>query len=221
MMESQAGSVPSPSISKKKLAALGATAVATFYSATVALGYYYGRTRSVDWNDTLAITQFINSNHSVKYLRKSQESDISGGDPIELTLRIGDRQYVYSTSTDKVQFEVLSPEEIARLPKPRKHSQTDEEKLMIAVGAIVTPSYAGLSESRWLIKRLSHLKGKQLVAVVVPAAVLGAGVAWGYSMGYKPFPDYSSEAFQNAIQDPKRWRPLAQHYRTHNSDKMH
>jgi hypothetical protein len=215
MTEAQASSAPALSISKRKLAVLGATAVATFYSATVALGYYYGRLKSVDWNDPLATTQFINTNHSVKYLGKPRESDGSGSDPIELTLRIGDRQYSYATSTDKVQFEILSPEEIAKLPAPRNHSQTDEEKLMIAVGAIVTPSYAGLSKSPWLIKRLSHLRGKQLVAVAVPAAVLGAGVAWGYSMGYKPLPDYSSEAFQTAIQDPKRWRPLVQYYRTH------
>jgi hypothetical protein len=219
MSESEFSTKTSPSISKKKLAALGATAVATFYSATVALGYYYGRTRSVDWDDPLAITQFINANHSVKFLGKNQKSDASGSEPIELTLRIGDRQYVYSSSTDKVQFDILSPQEIARLPKPRKHGQTDEEKLMISVGAIVTPSYVGLSESRWLIKRLSHLRGKQLIAVALPAAILGVGAAWGYSMGYKPLPNYSSEAFQASMQDPKRWRALAKHYRTHSIER--
>ena len=213
MPERQAEASSSVRISKRQRAALGATAVATFYTATLSLGYYHGKRQSIDWNDSVAIQKFINSNHTVKYVRANAGNTGQENDPIELTLRIGDRQYRYKSSSDKVSYDILSPEEIAKLATPRQQGAPDEEKMIFAVGSIVTPSYASLMNSRRLIRWISHLHGKQFVAVAIPAAVLGAGAAWGYSMGYKPLPDYSSDSFQNAIQDPKRWRPLVQHYR--------
>jgi hypothetical protein len=194
----------------KRRVAIGTAGVLAFFSATTGMGYYYGRRRSPDWSHPAAVTILLNRNHSWRFVSGPTHVPDPAKDPIELTLRLGDRQYRYRSDEDRVVSEVLPPDEVARLELPRLEDLSDREKFLAATGGLAVPTASILSAAQ---DHLDSLKGKNFIVVAVSTAIIGAGAAWGYSMGYKPEPEFGSQRFQQALLEPDRWQALARYHR--------
>ncbi|HEU5248003.1 MAG TPA: hypothetical protein VFU09_13015 [Candidatus Udaeobacter sp.] len=181
------------------------TAILGFYSVTTFAGYRLGQARSPDWKDPKEFTKFVYHRHCCTLIAPaSQTSPVV----VELSIRAGDRRYVYRSDTDEVRPDVLSRGELdaERWPIPSWILSSD----LLTDSGIVGAATPALTKASGL---LVHLKGKSVALGVTTAtgvAIVGCGAALGYLKGYQPH--YGSEGFHSGLMKPDWWRAAAKQY---------
>jgi hypothetical protein len=172
------------------------TAINGFYGASTSAGFFLGHRM---WSNSTILTKFVNDHHTSKLVAPASETSPA---VVELSIKAGNRQYVYRSDTDEVRSNSLPPDELAAVPTPTVSSDSDPLALLTAQGA-VDPALALAKAMGWL----AHLKGKGSV-LIVGVAIVGSGAALGCWWGYKGGPN-GSAAFQSALMNPDRWRAAA------------
>jgi len=191
-------------------------AILGFYSVTTFAGYRLGRATSPDWSaDSKEFTKFVYDRHRHCCRLIAPASQTSPA-VVELSIRAGDRQYVYRSDTDKVRFDFLSPGERDAERRPILSrilsSDTDRGALLTETAGIVGAATPALTKAGGL---LAHLKGKYVaisVTIGTGVAIVGGGAALGYFKGHQGEPDYRSAAFHSALMNSDRWRAAAKQY---------
>ena len=186
------------------------TAILGFYGASTSAGYFLGRAKSPDWSNSMTLTNFVYSRHSCRLI--APESQTSPA-VVELTIRAGDRQYVYRSDKDKVRSDFLSPGELAAASRPILSGilprDADRGALLTAETLTVSAATSALAKASSLLARLKWKKGRAIAAGV---AIVAGGAMLGFFIGYKGEPNYGSADFQNALMESDRWRVAANQY---------
>jgi hypothetical protein len=189
--------------------AMTLTAILGFYGASTSVGYLLGRARSPDWSDSTTLTTFVYNRHSWRLVAPaSQTSPVV----VELSIRAGDRQYVYRSDTDEVRSDFLSPGELAAVRRPilsRILSRDADRAALLSTGTTALSATGALAKASGLLARLKWKQGR---AIAVGVAIVGGGAALGFFMGHKGEPDYGSANFQSALMNSDRWRAAAKQY---------
>jgi hypothetical protein len=203
--------------SAKQVLRLSLGAAISFLIATFVLGYALGKNKSPDWEDPVRVSNFIADNCTKQFVVASGRQPLPESDPIELRLRVRERDYVYRTDTDEITPELLPVRDRQALPKHKMQSK-DNQSLMTAAGALGTSAAGLLANVRVSLNWLGKVRNGKIVGAAAAAAVLGVGGFYGYYMGFRGEPDYSSKMFQEMLRDKVVWRGLATQYR---SDELH
>ena len=192
------------------------TTILGFYTTTSCAGFLLGRARSPNWSDSQRLTTFVHQRHSVRHVAPASQTVLPflatiGGSPaiVELSIRAGDRKYVYRSDTDEVRSDLLPPDERAGVRRPILSSDADRGMLLTTATTTVSAATAALAKAGSLLARL---KGKYGRAIAVGVAIVGCGAAFGYILGYKGEPDYGSANFQSALMNADPWRAAAKQY---------
>jgi len=186
---------PDKRTSAKKAVSIGLGAGVSFIIATILLGYALGNYYSTDWKKRDNVTKFIATHYKPR-----PESD-----PVELRLRVGDRDLVY-----KIDTEEFTEEQVLPIPDLQTRQSKDTQSVIHSAGLLGASASAVFPKVRVFLGK--GLKGKT-AGVVAAVAVLGIGGVWGFSMAYTTEPDYSSKLFQEMLRDKVVWRGLAKQYR--------
>jgi hypothetical protein len=182
------------------------TAILGFYSVSTGAGYFLGRTNSPNWRDSTTLTKFVYNCHSSRLVAPASQTSPA---VVELSIRAGDRQYVYRSDTDEVRSDLLSQSELAAVRTPTLSSDADRAALLVAGQGIPSAATALAKATGWL----ALLKGNHRVVVIgVGVAIVGGGAALGFIMGYNGKPDYGSADFQKALMNSDRWRAAAKQH---------
>jgi hypothetical protein len=190
--------------SDRQMLRLSLGAAVGFLITTIALGYPIGRINSPKWENRKVVGKFVENHYRGRFLAEGREP-LSNSDPIELRLRLDDRDLVYRTDTREINEEVLPSEEV------QAGRSKDNQTLIQTAFAIGAPLAAPLAKVE------VSLRNKIAVVAVAAVAIVGAGGLLGYAMGFDGDPDYSSKPFQEMRSDKARWRQLAEDYRTKTS----
>jgi hypothetical protein len=184
---------------------------------TIGLGFLIGRINSPKWEDPIDVHNFIADHYSGRFLETAGRQPVPESDPIELRFRLGDRYLVYRTDTEAITEELPPIDELrALLHQPRRSK--DNQSLVQSAFALGAVAVAPLNNVRVSLGSYLGKAGKgKFAGVATAVVVLGAGGFWGYQMGFKGDPDYSSKPFQEMRSDKALWRRLAEHYRTKSS----
>ena len=218
-LKKDAGSPDTPVRSKKRTSArqvlrISLGAAVTFLITTFALGYVLGWYNSPNWEDPLEVKKFMRKHYIGRFVGPAGRQQLPESDPIELRLRLADRELVYRTDTEEITEEELLPD-LQALPNQRRQSKDRlvqaAEALGGSAGSLLAKVHVPLGNWLGIVP-----KGR-FVAFAAATVVLGAGAVWGYSMGFSEAPDYSSKPFQEWSSDKALWRRLEEHYRTKSS----
>jgi hypothetical protein len=184
---------------------------------TIGLGYLIGRINSPSWDDPVNVHNFIADHYSGRFLETAGRQPLPESDPIELRFRLDDRYLVYRTDTETITEDPLPIDELRALSNQPRRSK-DNQSLVQSAFALGAIAVAPLNNVRVSLGNYLAKAGKgKFAGVATAAAVLGAGGFWGYYMGFRGDPDYSSKPFQEMRSDKALWRRIAEHYRTKSS----
>jgi len=131
--------------------AMTLTAILGFYGASTSVGYLLGRMRSPDWSDSTTLTTFVYNRHSWRLVAPAS---LTSPAVVELSIRAGDRQYVYRSDTDEVRSDFLSPGELAAVRRPILSSDADRGALLTAETLTVSAATSALAKANRLLARL-------------------------------------------------------------------
>jgi hypothetical protein len=185
-------------------------AAISFLITTIALGYVLGRINSPNWEDPRQVSKFITKHYSPRFLVAAGRQPLPESDPIELRLRVADRELVYRTDTEEITEELVP---IRDLHQTRQSK--DNQSLIQTAGALGASAAGLLTNVRVSLgNSLVKVRNGKIIGVAAAAAVVGVGAAWGYYMGFSGEPDYSSKPFQEMRHDKVVWRGLAAQYRS-------
>jgi hypothetical protein len=219
-LDETAGSQKTPAGNKegktsaRQVLRLSLTAAISFILATIGLGYAIGVKQSSKWKDRGEVAKFI-AIHSTKQfvvaLGRELPPEIA---PVEVRLRVREMDYVYRTDTQKIIPELVPPSDFEKLK-----DQSKDNILFMAGGSLANAAAQLLGPSASVPL---NVLGKNKIVVLAAAAtaglvVAGAGVWWGFRMGYNPDPDFSTPAFKEKLADTMLWQGLATQFR---SDKL-
>jgi hypothetical protein len=216
-LDETAGSQETPAGNKegktsaKQVLRLSLTAAISFILATIGLGYAIGVKQSSKWKDPGEVAKFI-AIHSTKQFASGRELPLEIA-PVEVRLRVREMDYVYRTDTQRITPELVPPRDVEKL----KDQSKDNNTLILAGGSLATAVAQLLGPSASVSLNLLG-KNKIVVfvaaVVVVVVVVVAPGVYWGFRMGYKPDPDFSTPAFKEKLSDTMLWHGLATQYRS-------
>jgi hypothetical protein len=179
-------------------------AAVSFLAVTFVLGYYLGKNRSPDWEDTFVVRDFMRKHSSGPFLPVGRQS-LPGSDSIELQLVVDDRKFIYTTDPEKI-----DEKEVSLSDRPQARQPKDYHESVIQGGMWATAAgniFGRFPISNWLGK------APRSGIFVAGAAVIGASGAYGYYLGYSKEPKYHSKRFQEMLHDPVTWRGIAEEYR--------
>jgi hypothetical protein len=179
---------------------------------TIGLGYLIGRINSPKWDDPVDVHNFIAEHYSGEFLETAGRQSLPESDPIELRFRLGDRYLVYRTDKEKITEERPPIDEVRAQPKGSKENQSLVQQ---AFAVAVLAAGSTLNNVRVSIGYLGKAGKGRFAGVATAVVALGAGGFWGYRMGFRGDPDYSSKLFQEWRSDKALWRRLEEHYRKH------
>lgn len=192
-------------LKQRRQLAMTLAAILGFYSVTTFAGYRLGQARSPDWKDPKEFTKFVNHRHCCRLIAPASQTSPA---VLELSIRAGDRQYVYRSDTDEVRSDVPSRGELDAERRPIISWILSSD--LLTDSGIVGAATPALTKASGL---LVHLKSKS-VAIGVTAcagvAIVGCGATLGYFKGYRPH--YDSEDFHSGLMKPDRWRAAAKQY---------
>jgi hypothetical protein len=218
-LDETAGSQKTPVGNKEETARqalrLSLTAAISFVLASIGLGYAWGIHKSPKWTDRSEVAKFIAIHSTKQFDVASGRELLPGGAPIEVRLRVRELDYVYRTDTQKITPEPVPVRDLEKLKDPMQSK--DNQTLIMAGGSLATAAAQLLGPN---VSGSLNLLGKNktvvaaAVGVVVVGVVVGAGAYWGFVMGYKPDPDFSTQAFQEKLNDTMLWHGLATQYRS-------
>lgn len=224
-LKGAAGPQETPVGSKKRISVrqalrLSLGAVMGFLIATFALGYWLGRANSTDWEDPVRVINFMAKHRSARFLVAAGRQPLPESDPIELRLRVGDRQLVYRTDTEEITEELLPIRDLQALPNQTRQSKDNQSLIQTAeglgAGAAGLLTNVRVSPGSWPGKIRNH----KIAGVAAAAAAICVPTALGYYMGFSREPDYSSKEFQEMLRDKARWRRLAADYRSAETSRV-
>jgi hypothetical protein len=192
-------------LKQRRRLAMILTTILGFYGVTTFAGYRLGQAGSPDWKDPKEFTKFVYHRHCCRLIAPPSQTSPA---VVELSIRAGDRQYVYRSDTEEVRPDVPSRGELDAERWPFV-SWILSRDLLIDSG-IVGAATPVLTKASGL---LVHLKWKYVAIGVTygaGVAILGCGAALGYSKGYQPH--YGSEDFHSGLMKPDPWRAAAKQY---------
>jgi hypothetical protein len=181
---------------------------------TIGLGYLIGRINSPHWDDPADVHNFIAEHYSGEFLETAGRQPLPKSDPIKLSFRLGDRYLVYRTDEEAIKEERPPIDELRALPKQSKENQNLVQE---AFAVAVIAAGSTLNNVRVSIGYFGKAGTGRFAGLATAVVALGAGGLWGYHMGFRGDPDYSSKLFQEWRSDKALWRRLEEHYRTKRS----
>jgi hypothetical protein len=210
--EEAAGSQKTPVGGKERTSArqvlcLSLVAVMGFLIATFELGYWVGRSES-NWESPRVVDAFMATHRSARFLVAADRQPLPASDPIELSLRAGDWKFAYRTDTDQISKERVDDGDLQALPNQTK----DDQQNLIHAFEVVGMSGTGLFPK--VRVPLGSLRNPNILRVGAAVGVVAASAVWGYSLGFKPEPNYYSKMFQAKLHNRGVWRGLARDYRS-------
>jgi len=206
------GSQEAPVGSKKRSSArhmlgLSLVAVMGFLIATFELGYWVGRSKS-NWESPRVVDAFMATHCSARFVVAADRQPLPAIDPIELRLRAGDQEFAYSTDTDEISVAAGDPQ---ALPNQTKE---DQQILIHPVEGLGMAGTALFPKVKVPLGSLANVRNGKILGFVAAVGVVGASAVWGYSLGFKPEPNYYSKMFQEKLHNRVVWRGLARDYRS-------
>jgi len=209
--EEAAGSQKTPVGGKERTSArhvlcLGLVAVMGFLIATFELGYWVGRSES-NWENPRLVDAFMATHCSARFLVAAGRQPLPASDPIELRLRAGDREFVYSTDTDQVS----EAGDLQALPNQTKD---DQQNLIRPIESLVMAGTGLFPKVRVPLGSLANVRNPNILRFVAAVGVVVASAVWGYSLGFKAEPNYYSKMFQEKLHNKVVWQGLARDYRS-------
>jgi hypothetical protein len=91
-------------------------------------------------------------------------------------------------------------------------ARDDDQQNLIHAFEVVGMSGTGLFPK--VRVPLGSLRNPNILRVVAAVGVVAASAVWGYSLGFKPEPNYYSKMFQAKLHNRGVWRGLARDYRS-------
>jgi hypothetical protein len=196
--------------STRRVLCLSLVAVMGFLIATFELGYWVGRSKS-NWESARRVDAFMATHCNARFLVAGDRQPLPTSDPIELRLRAGDREFAYRTDTEQICDELLPAGDRQALPDQTKDDQLN---LIHPAEAVVIAGAGLFPKVRVPIEWLEKVRNGRILGVAAAVGVVGASALWGYSLGFKAEPNFSSKMFQERLHDRVVWRGLERDYRS-------